>query len=291
MPSPSKPNLPLLQFSLCIAASKQLKSFHSQCWELPPAHPASPTSCDATRTAEEVASSKAALLQAKKLASDRMSPSAMAALTFCIVCRVQLRSLYTYLHALQLQPVNMEQAWCKERLHALQQFGSWSDLGFQGKDPCTDFRGSGRLGLASLHSMCLSMPDTMLQLLRECRDHHTAYPFACAVINVVHRCITALKRGQLDAAMRCGSYHEHAFHAVVACAVCRCAAATSLHAIPHFSCAGCTFCGEAARFLFFHIFRVSVGATDFSSRSPPASWSSRSTWTGSSQRLFFAVSC
>jgi hypothetical protein len=149
----------------------------------------------------------------------------MAALTFCIVSRAQLRSLCARLRALQLQPVKMEEAWCAERLLALQRFGSWSDLGFQGKDPCTDFRGSGRLGLHTLHAMCQCMPDAVLQLLRESRDHDTAYPFACAVINVAHRCVAALQRGQLDAAMRCGGYHDHAFHGVVAHAVCRSASA------------------------------------------------------------------
>jgi DNA-binding transcriptional LysR family regulator len=191
--------------------------------------------------------------------------------------------------------VKMEDAWCAERLHALQRFGSWSDLGFQGKDPCTDFRGSGRLGLDTLHAMCQSMPDTVLQLLHESRDHHTAYPFACAVINVAHRCFAALQRGQLDAAMRCGGYHDHAFHGVVARAACRSASAP---------CAArdtpsVTFPLQAARFVeeqpgFPRCCHPAARLTcDSVRRSPRASWSSHSTWTGREplcQRLFLAAS-
>jgi hypothetical protein len=65
------------------------------------------------------------------------------------------------------------------------------------------------------------MPRTMLRLLQQSHDSDTAYPFACAVINVVHRSVAALHLGQLDAAMRCGGYQTVAFHRVVANAVCR----------------------------------------------------------------------
>ena len=30
----------------------------------------------------------------------------------------------------------------------------WGEIGFQGKDPCTDFRGMGRLALLQLNHMC-----------------------------------------------------------------------------------------------------------------------------------------
>ena len=30
----------------------------------------------------------------------------------------------------------------------------WIDIGFQGQDPATDFRGSGLLGLKMLHTLC-----------------------------------------------------------------------------------------------------------------------------------------
>lgn len=175
----------------------------------------------------EVANTKIALLRAKKLSAQHVPSVAMSALNFCISSRVQLRCLSASLRELQSQPVAADDAWCALRLQALRQFGSWADLGFQGHDPCTDFRGSGRLALESLHVMCQTMPNTMLQLLEESRDGHTAYPLACAVINVVHRSVAALHRGHLDAAMRAGACDPAAFHGFVANAVCRCVGARS----------------------------------------------------------------
>lgn len=147
----------------------------------------------------------------------------MSALTFCVASRLQLRTLHARLHDLQTKPVVMDDAHCALRLQALQRLGSWADLGFQGKDPCTDFRGSGQLGLESIHVMQQSIPDAVLRMLLQSRDSggQTAYPFACAVINVVHRCFAALRHGHLDAAMHCSGYHAIAFHGVVAHAMCR----------------------------------------------------------------------
>ena len=227
---------PCFQFFACVAASKHLNDFRAKFWNLSlsPEQPGAAASCDATRTAADVAVTKAALLQAKKLSQQQLPVAALPALTFCIACRVQLRALYSRLHALQLQPVTADDAWCAPRLQALRQMvtfeaaggsadasSAWAALGFQGKDPCTDFRGSGRLGLESLHVMCQCMGDSLPLLLQQSHDARTAYPFACAVINVVHRSIAALRLGQLDAAMRCGGYEAAAFHRVVASAVCR----------------------------------------------------------------------
>lgn len=210
------------QFFLCISASRKLKTFRAQFWELSARLPGSTATCHASQTAVEVANAKFALLQAKKLSPERVPSAAMSALTFCILSRVQLRCLFARLHELQSQPVTMDNAWCALRLQALQQLGSWSDLGFQGNDPCTDFRGSGRLALECLHVLCQGAPDVILRLLQQSRDGHAAYPFACAVINVVHFSIVALRHGHLDAAMRSGGYEPAVFHNTVAHAVCRC---------------------------------------------------------------------
>ena len=227
---------PRFQFFACVAASRHLNDFRAKFWNLSlsPEQPGAAASCDATRAAADVAVTKAALLQAKKLSQQQLPVAAMPALTFCIACRLQLRALYSRLHALQLQPVTADDAWCAPRLQALRQMvtfeavggsadasSAWAALGFQGKDPCTDFRGSGRLGLESLHVMCQCMGDSLPLLLQQSHDARTAYPFACAVINVVHRSIAALRLGQLDAVMRFGGYEAAAFHRVVASAVCR----------------------------------------------------------------------
>jgi hypothetical protein len=107
--------------------------------------------------------------------------------------------------------------------------------------------------------------------------------------------------------MRCGGYHDHAFHGVVAHAVCRlasapCAArdvsferdAPPLRSL-YFPFAGCTLCGGAARFTVYPLLPTPAArlTCDSLRRSPRASWSSHSTWTGRDpprQHLFFAVS-
>lgn len=75
-------------------------------------------------------------------------------------------------------------------------YSSWQEIGFQGKDPSTDFRGSGILGLKLLHS--LSKQDTFDSLLVESRTSATSfdrpcYPLALVSIRLAQRlgvCVT-----------------------------------------------------------------------------------------------------
>eukprot|EP00050_Salpingoeca_kvevrii_P007727 m.298154 g.298154 ORF g.298154 m.298154 type:complete len:358 (+) comp13794_c0_seq1:112-1185(+) len=57
----------------------------------------------------------------------------------------------------------------------------WGELGFQGKDPATDFRGQGHLGLRNLLHVVRSDPARAREIAA--RDG-LAFPFAIAVINV-----------------------------------------------------------------------------------------------------------
>lgn len=60
----------------------------------------------------------------------------------------------------------------------------WSDIGFQGKDPTTDFRGMGLLGLYQLLHFSRTRPEIAQKLLLEC-DHPRRYiPFAATGINL-----------------------------------------------------------------------------------------------------------
>lgn len=63
----------------------------------------------------------------------------------------------------------------------------WGMIGFQGKDPATDFRGTGELGLRVLHHLAKEHNFLARRLLRENNEllHNDAsYPFSCAVINL-----------------------------------------------------------------------------------------------------------
>ena len=56
----------------------------------------------------------------------------------------------------------------------------WGEIGFQGKDPATDFRGMGEFGLRQLLFFSEKHADVAQKIIGEKRD----YPFAIAGINI-----------------------------------------------------------------------------------------------------------
>mmetsp|Transcript_4498 Transcript_4498/g.11489 ORF Transcript_4498/g.11489 Transcript_4498/m.11489 type:complete len:299 (-) Transcript_4498:267-1163(-) len=57
----------------------------------------------------------------------------------------------------------------------------WGDVGFQGKDPATDFRGQGLLGLQNILFLARAHKEDCLRMLEQ---HSAGFPFALAVINI-----------------------------------------------------------------------------------------------------------
>jgi hypothetical protein len=60
----------------------------------------------------------------------------------------------------------------------------WKDIGFQGKDPATDFRGVGVFGLWNLVFFAETYPKRYKRLLDKARTTSGAYPFVIAGLNV-----------------------------------------------------------------------------------------------------------
>eukprot|EP00053_Salpingoeca_punica_P012495 m.111889 g.111889 ORF g.111889 m.111889 type:complete len:378 (+) comp15961_c0_seq3:1-1134(+) len=58
---------------------------------------------------------------------------------------------------------------------------NWGDIGFQGKDPATDFRGQGILALRNLVYFCRTYTREALDIMDRCRD---AFPFAVCAVNI-----------------------------------------------------------------------------------------------------------
>lgn len=58
----------------------------------------------------------------------------------------------------------------------------WGEVGFQGKDPCTDFRGMGIFGLKQL--VALSKEEYAISMLEDADHPRRYYPFACTGINI-----------------------------------------------------------------------------------------------------------
>lgn len=70
----------------------------------------------------------------------------------------------------------------------------WTEIGFQGDDPATDFRGMGLLGLDQLIYFAETYPDHALHVLSQ--SHHPQYGFSFAIvgINMTEMCVNLLNK-------------------------------------------------------------------------------------------------
>ncbi|XP_032784877.2 ELMO domain-containing protein 2 isoform X1 [Daphnia magna] len=71
----------------------------------------------------------------------------------------------------------------------------WKDIGFQGDDPKTDFRGMGLLGLENLHFFAKNYPEVALQVLSHSNHPIHGYSFAIVGINLTHLAYNLWKDG------------------------------------------------------------------------------------------------
>ncbi|KAJ1343989.1 hypothetical protein BSLG_001469 [Batrachochytrium salamandrivorans] len=60
----------------------------------------------------------------------------------------------------------------------------WQDIGFQGQDPATDFRGMGLLSLDDLHFLCKKRPSLAARILSSSRQDASWFPFAVTSIHI-----------------------------------------------------------------------------------------------------------
>nr|SVE75294.1 EOG090X0AMT [Daphnia dolichocephala] len=72
---------------------------------------------------------------------------------------------------------------------------SWKDIGFQGDDPRTDFRGMGLLGLENLHFFAKHYQEVALQVLSHSNHPKHGYSFAIVGINLTHLAYSLWKEG------------------------------------------------------------------------------------------------
>merc|ERR550534_2450209 len=62
---------------------------------------------------------------------------------------------------------------------------AWGKLGFQGKDPITDFRGMGMLGVEFLFYLGHKETNLARYLFQRKMDSDSFYPLACSCINLL----------------------------------------------------------------------------------------------------------
>jgi hypothetical protein len=73
----------------------------------------------------------------------------------------------------------------------------WTDIGFQGNDPATDFRGMGLLGLQNLLYFCTRFTNIAHKLLSHSHHPQFGYSFAIVGINLTSVATRLLRSGQL----------------------------------------------------------------------------------------------
>jgi hypothetical protein len=80
----------------------------------------------------------------------------------------------------------------------------WQKVGFQGKDPSTDFRAMGLLGLDDLHYFASTFPVTNRRILMSSRNANSWFSFAIVGINITAYCLRLVRARQLQA-----TFYEH----------------------------------------------------------------------------------
>jgi ELMO domain-containing protein len=74
----------------------------------------------------------------------------------------------------------------------------WKQIGFQGTDPATDFRGMGVLGLENLLAFTKRHGDMARMIMEQCAELQSWYSFAVAGINVTGVLVDMIKLRHLD---------------------------------------------------------------------------------------------
>jgi hypothetical protein len=78
----------------------------------------------------------------------------------------------------------------------------WKEMGWQGEDPATDFRGSGHLGLECLLYLAEEHPDTFARLMNKQEGQRSdwEYPFAVAGLNLTFMLeeVVGLRKSQMQ---------------------------------------------------------------------------------------------
>ncbi|KAJ3438184.1 hypothetical protein M0813_29498 [Anaeramoeba flamelloides] len=98
----------------------------------------------------------------------------------------------------QEHEMHLQELWCSMKPDTTFERKSkqWSKLGFQGKDPATDFRGSGILGLFFLEYFSKKYPEESKKALNDSygTESRSFYPFSCFGIQLSNELLQNLKK-------------------------------------------------------------------------------------------------
>lgn len=90
----------------------------------------------------------------------------------------------------------------------------WERIGFQGKDPSTDFRAMGMLGLDDLLYLATNFPATSARILAASHHPLSWFSFAIVGINVTAYCLRLVRTRQLQLVFYKYGINEDVYHQV-----------------------------------------------------------------------------
>jgi ELMO/CED-12 family len=133
-------------------------------------------------------------------------------LTRCLIAIRDLNALKAAVEALRAQHYSAENPAHEKLLNRLwttlmpgkeRQGGrisrDWGVIGFQQRDPASDFRGGGMLGLEQLVHMASTRTNAARRMLTEPASESSRYPWACVGINVTMEALSLLRSSRADA--------------------------------------------------------------------------------------------
>ncbi|KAL6079630.1 ELMO domain-containing protein 1 [Balamuthia mandrillaris] len=205
-----------IAFDLSLQRSKQLREVYNSLWGN-----------------EEMDTSRvyAALCQCKRIDADTAARfSLLPELDNSLALLEQLRALIEELLGLSNQSYDssneehealLERLWqgLKPGVHRKhgRKSPEWGELGFQGTDPATDFRGMGILGLTNLVYFAENYPEKARLTLADSVNPNHEYPLAITGINLtkmllsfLHKDLTRSVRSSSSSAKLCNTLlHQH----------------------------------------------------------------------------------
>jgi hypothetical protein len=93
----------------------------------------------------------------------------------------------------------------------------WGEVGFQGADPATDFRGMGLLGLVQLEYLVRTRPIQARNMLLNANHPRRYYPFAATGINVTAFVLELLSQRRMHATIFAALESAALLHVVNEC--------------------------------------------------------------------------
>ncbi|KAK6099721.1 hypothetical protein MT418_001110 [Batrachochytrium dendrobatidis] len=90
----------------------------------------------------------------------------------------------------------------------------WQQIGFQGQDPATDFRGMGVLALDDLYFLCKNRPKLARKLLITSQSDLSWFPFAVAGINITSYTLRMVRTRLLQNTFYHHGINEDTYHEV-----------------------------------------------------------------------------